>query len=327
MTADTAGPLSTVRIATRRSPLALWQAEHVGEQLRAAVPGIEIELVAADTSADLDLTKTIDQIGGKGAFSKEIQQLVMGGAADIAVHSAKDLQAQTPDGLVIGAYGERGTSSDCLVGARLAALRTGAVVATGSARRRALLLDTRPDLDVVGLRGNIGTRLSRLTDGGLGDNPSAAVDAIVMATVALDRLGETPDIVDVLDPELFVPQVGQGALAVECRTADERVLQALAAIDHEPTRITVEAERSFLTELGGDCDLPAGANAHLGSDGKLTIRGILADSPSPEGPAGTGRLRRAEIVELPSADPGRILAQRLRAAVLSGTDRADAEHG
>ena len=287
----------TIRIATRRSPLAIWQAEHVADLLRAAGSGLEVELVPIDTAADLDLTRTIDEIGGKGAFSKEVQRLVLDGAADIAVHSAKDLQAATPEGLVIAAYPARGTSTDCLVGRSLSQLDDGAVVATGSARRRALLLDIRPDLQVVGLRGNIGTRLARLDDG--------EIDAIVMASVALERLGKVPAVVDRLDPETFVPQVGQGALAVECRRSDHALIAALTEIDHEPTRIVVEAERSFLIELGGDCDLPAGANAQLGSDGKITIRGVLADGPD-------GVLARAEVVELPDADPGRFLAARLR---------------
>ncbi|MDH3679498.1 MAG: hydroxymethylbilane synthase [Acidimicrobiia bacterium] len=291
----------TVRIATRRSPLALWQANHVAQLLQAANPGLDVELVGIDTAADLDLSRSIDQIGGKGAFSKEIQQLVLADRADLAVHSAKDLQATIPDGLVIGAYPERGTVHDCLVGARLADLPSGATVATGSARRRALLLDVRPDLNVAGLRGNIGTRLSRLADH----------DAIVMAAVALERLGEEPDVVDDLDPESFVPQVGQGALAVECRAIDERMRELLASIDHEPTRVVVGAERSFLAELGGDCDLPAGANAQLGSDGKLTIRGVLA-------PDRNGALLRGEVVELPGADPGAALAQRLRGGDAAG---------
>ena len=295
------------------------------------MPGVEIELIATDTTADLDLSKTIDQIGGKGAFSKEIQQLVAGGAADIAVHSAKDLQAETPSGLLIGAFCERGTSSDCLVGACLADLPIGAVVATGSARRRALLLDTRPDLRVVGLRGNIATRLARLHQPAeLESGSDDVIAAIVMATVALERLGNSPDVVDVLDPELFIPQVGQGALAVECRTDDQAAIDALASIDHEPTRITVGAERAFLAELGGDCDLPAGANAQVGSDGKLTIRGILAGSAPADGslaesPVASVGVCRAEVVELPVADPGRILANRLLGAVESHIDRTDAE--
>ena len=287
-----------LRVATRRSPLALRQAEEIASLLASAHPGLETEIVGTDTAPDRDLSVPIAEIGGKGAFSKEIQALVLSRQADIAVHSAKDLQSTTPDGLTIGATPQRGAIEDCLVGARLGELATGATVATGSARRRALLLDIRPDLNVVGLRGNIGTRLGKLGE----------VDAIVMARVALERLGERPDVVETLDPEQFVPQVGQGALAVECRSDDAAVIELLAAIDHATTRETVTAERSFLVTLGGDCDLPAGANATLGSDGKLTIRGILADHS----------LLRAEVVDLPSADPGRTLAQRL---LTGGPDR------
>jgi hydroxymethylbilane synthase len=299
--------VSHLRIATRRSPLALWQAEHVAALLRSVDPALEVELVSRHTAADLDLSTSISQIGGKGAFSNEIQDVVLAGEADIAVHSAKDLQAVTPPGLTIGAYPERGTVHDCLVGARLAALAPGATVATGSARRRALLLDLRPDLNVVGLRGNIGTRLSQLPE----------VGALVMAAVALERLGEQPAVLEPLDPEHFVPQVGQGALAVECRIGDRATIERLAAIDHPATRVAVNAERSFLIELGGDCNLPAGAHAMAEADGKLTIRGVLAASLE-----GTG-LVRAELIELPSADPGRALAQRLRAAV----GRTGAGHG
>ena len=287
-----------LRIATRRSPLALWQAEHVAALLRAADPTLQVELVAADTAADLDLQRTISEIGGKGAFSKEIQQVVLAGRADLAVHSAKDLQAVTPDGLVIGAFPERGTVHDCLVGSRLADLPPGATVATGSARRRALLLDLRSDLDIIGLRGNIGTRLAQLP----------AFGALVMAAVALERLGEQPGVTEALDPERFVPQVGQGALAVECRAGDTATIELLARINHGPTEVAVSAERSFLVELGGDCNLPAGAHAVADADGKLTIRGVLA--------AADGRsLQRAEIIDLPQADPGRALARRLRAAL------------
>ncbi|MEM9133408.1 MAG: hydroxymethylbilane synthase [Actinomycetota bacterium] len=314
-----------VRIATRRSPLAVWQAERVATLLTRAVPGLTTELVTTDTAPDLDLSAPIETFGGKGAFSKEVQALVLNGAADLAVHSAKDLQARTPSGLVIGAIPERGTVDDCLVGSTLAGLPIGATVATGSQRRKALLLDIRPDLQVVGLRGNIATRLARLAD----------VDAIVSAWVALERLGERPDVVERLDPETFVPQVGQGALAVECRSDDSAALEALAAIDNPTARATVTAERSFLATLGGDCELPAGANATLGADGKLTIRGILAESAGlrigagADGGAAQGveadggsrsaasaidRVRRAEVVDLPAADPGRWLAERLLGA-------------
>ncbi len=298
---------TTIRVASRRSPLARWQAEHVMAALIAADPDVTCELVAVDTSADVDLSRSIDELGGKGAFSSEIQHLVMTGRADIAVHSAKDLQALTPDGLEIAAFPARGTVHDCLVGARLHELPAGATVATGSARRRALLLDLRPDLDIVGLRGNIATRLARLDDA---EHPIAA---LVMAAVALERLGTQPAVVDHLDPQTFVPQVGQGALAVECRTGDDRLREVLAAIDHGPTRTEVTAERAFLAELGGDCDLPAGASATVGADGKLSMRAILAGER--DGVPGLGPLHRAEVVELPADDPGTTLARRLRDAV------------
>ncbi|MCP3991682.1 MAG: hydroxymethylbilane synthase [Actinomycetia bacterium] len=294
-----------IRIATRRSPLALWQANHVASLL-AKIDQVEPELVAIDTAPDLDLSQSISDIGGKGAFSKEVQTLVLAGQADIAVHSAKDLQAITPEGLVIGAYPERGAMADCLVGSRLAELAPGATVATGSNRRRALLLDIRPDLEIVGLRGNVGTRLQKLAE--------ADIAAIVVARAALERLGERPDVVEELDVETFIPQVGQGSLAVECRAEDTMTADLLSHIDHEPTRTTVSAERDFLVELGGDCDLPAGANAILGSDDKLTIRGVLASPPDVG-----GRLQRADVVELALARPGQILARRLRAAANVGS--------
>jgi hydroxymethylbilane synthase len=293
-----------LRIATRRSPLARWQADHVATLLRAANPGLVTELVTRETSADLDLSRSIAEIGGKGAFSKEIQQLVLIGQADIAVHSAKDLQAVTPEGLVLGAIPERGTVHDCLVGARLDGLPAGATVGTGSARRRALLLDLRPDLKVDGLRGNIATRLERL-------DQLDELDAIVMAAVALERLGAAPEVIDHLPAAEFVPQVGQGALAVECRDEPD-VIALLAAIDHTPSRMMVEAERAFLSELGGDCDLPAGANAELLPGGDLLIRGVLAGGPGADD--GPDLLRRAQITAIPAADPGRRLARRLLAA-------------
>ena len=286
-----------IRIATRRSPLALWQARHVGDLLKASDPSITIEMVAVDTAADLDLTRSIAEFGGKGAFSKSIQRLVSTGQADLAVHSAKDLQAQTPDGLTIGAYPARGIPEDCLVGGRLDELPSGATVATGSGRRRALLLDLRPDLKIDDLRGNIATRLSRLVD----------FDAIVMAAVALERLGETLDIVDRLDPVSFVPQVGQGALAVEHRSDDDTAAELLAAVDHQESRTTVEVERAFLAELGGDCDLPAGAHATLQPDGQVVVRGVLASTGQ-----GPGLLHRHEVLDHPRNDPGRALARHLR---------------
>lgn len=282
-----------IRIATRKSPLAMWQAHFVADQLRAKNPDLEVSFVSLHTSADKDLTQAISEIGGKGAFAKEIQQLVLVGEADFAVHSAKDLQAVTPDGLELGAYCPRGDARDCLVGATLDELEEGATVGTGSNRRRVQLHQLRPDLNVVGLRGNIATRLSRLSE----------MDAIVMAAVALERLNTHPDIVDLISPDQMVPQVGQGAVAVECREGDSDVLNLLAEIDHQPTRQVVSVERRFLQTLGGDCDMPAGAHAVLGPEGLVTVTGILADENE--------KLSRRQVTSSESDDPGAELAKRL----------------
>jgi hydroxymethylbilane synthase len=274
----------------------------VAALLVAVEPELEIEFVSMDTTADRRLDLAISELGGKGAFSKEVQRLVLDGDADLAVHSAKDLQAVTPDGLTLAAFPERGDVRDCLVGARLSELPAGAVVATGSNRRRVQLAALRPDLTFVGLRGNIATRLAQL-DG---------FDAIVMAAAALDRLGEQPTIVDLLDPEAIVPQVGQGALGVECRSDDLVVGELLARIDDPEIRATVGAERAFLVELGGDCNLPAGAHAWRDADGVLRIRAMLAS-------ADESVVERLVLVE--GADGsggvglGTEVARRLRSAV------------
>lgn len=257
----------TLRIATRGSDLALWQARHVG-----ALLGGDVELVVLDTTADRRLDVPIWELGGKGAFAKEIQAAVLDGRADLAVHSGKDLPSVTLDGLRLAAVPERGDARDALVGGTLDGLRPGARVATGSLRRRAQLADLRPDLTFFGLRGNMATRLAK----------AAEFDAIVVAAVAFERLGLEAHLAEVLPVDVLVPQVAQGALAVECRADDDTTAAALAAIEHAPTRRAVDAERAFLAELGGDCDLPAGAHAtHVGdADDTLSVEGLLA---SPDG--------------------------------------------
>lgn len=242
-----------VRIATRASALARWQADTVAAALTAADPEVSTEICLLSTIGDRRLDAPLWQIGGKGVFVKEVQAALLDGRADIAVHSAKDLPARTPDELEIVAVPQRGNPSDALVGGRFADLGPGARIATGSARRRAQLAHARPDLTFRELRGNIETRLGNAVDG----------VAVVVAAAALDRLGIEPAVVDVLPHELMLPQVGQGILAVECRADDVVTRQRLAAIDHGPTRRILEAERAFLDELGGDCDLPVGAHATL----------------------------------------------------------------
>ena len=244
--------------------MALWQTRHVASLL-----GREIEEVVVSTVGDRNTDVPIHTMGGKGVFVKEVQAAVLDGRADFAVHSGKDLPAITPDGLVLACVPARADERDALVGSTWDTLATGARVATGSVRRRAQLAWHRPDLVFSELRGNIQTRLGKLESGGF--------DAIVMAAAALDRLeldlGGTP--VDRLDPSIMLPQVAQGALAIECRADDADTIAALEAIEDLASRRLVDAERAFLDELGGDCDLPAGAHAVAVGD-QIELTGMLS---------------------------------------------------
>jgi hydroxymethylbilane synthase len=251
-----------IRLATRRSAQATTQARVVGDALEAAVPGVRAVLVFVDTLGDQRLDVPLHTMGGQGVFVKEVQRAVLDGFADLAVHSAKDLPSAITPGLLIGAFCERRSAADALVGRSLAALAPGAMVATGSVRRRAQLQVVRPDLRFEELRGNIQTRLTKVPVDG----------SLVMAVAALDILGLTDRIADTLPTDEFVPAPGQGSVAVECRVDDEVARAALAAIDHHATRLAVEAERAFLAELGTGCSLPLGAHA---TDSSIT--GFLAD--------------------------------------------------
>jgi hydroxymethylbilane synthase len=258
-----------LRVATRGSALARWQADHVAVLAQKAEPGLEVETVVVETSGDRQRDVPIWELGGKGVFVKEVQAAVLEGRADVAVHSAKDLPSLTPDGLVIGAVPERADVRDALVGSNLADLAHGATVASGSLRRRAQLVQARPDLRFEGLRGNIATRLARLE--------RADVAAVVMAAAALDRLGLAERIAERLDPDVMLPQVGQGALAVECRVDDTDTRCLLDRVEHTPSRRAVDAERGFLAELGGDCSVPAAAHATLAGD-RLRVRALVASA-------------------------------------------------
>ncbi|MFT3852231.1 MAG: hydroxymethylbilane synthase [Ilumatobacteraceae bacterium] len=281
----------SLRLATRSSAQASTQASLLAEQLRAAYPGLDVELVFVDTMGDRLADVPLHTIGGQGVFVKEVQRAVLAGAADVAVHSAKDLPSTPADGLTIAAFTARRNPADALVGVPLAGLPAGGVVATGSVRRRAQLAAVRPDLTFVELRGNIQTRLGKLPAGG----------SLVMAVAALQILGLTERIAEELDVSTFVPAPGQGCVAAECRSDDMATASLLASIDDLPTRVDLEAERAFLAELGSGCSLPVGAHA---AAGRLT--GFVADP-------GTGRaLRRA--VDLP---PGDLAAARALAATLA----------
>jgi hydroxymethylbilane synthase len=278
-----------LRVATRGSALARWQAERVVARLDQPA-----ELVIVSTTGDRDTSSTIHALGGTGVFVKEVQDTVRRGDADVAVHSAKDLPPLTPDGLRLVAIPERGDPRDALVGARLEELPTGARVGTGSVRRRAQLAALRPDLTFGELRGNIPTRLEKAAD----------FDAVVMAAAALDRLDRADRIAERLAPSTLLPQVAQGALAVECRADDATTLAALAAIDDPVAAAEVAAERAFLAELGGGCSLPCGALARRADDGTLTVDALLASLD--------GRVvLRATVTGTEPDELGRELARRI----------------
>lgn len=256
-----------MRLATRSSPQAHTQARAVADHLMAAHPGLAVELVFVDTTGDRRLDVPLHQMGGQGVFVKEVQAAVLDGRADAAVHSAKDLPSAATPGLDIGAFCMRRDPRDALIGRALESLDDTSVVATGSVRRRAQLRRLRPDITFAELRGNIGTRLGRTPPEG----------AIVMAMAALEVLGITEMVdsergVHPVGIESMVPMIGQGCVAVEHRTTDDRTATLIAAVDHRPTRVAVTVERAFLAELGSGCSLPVAAHVH-----NATLHYFLAD--------------------------------------------------
>lgn len=246
-----------LRIGTRGSLLAKWQAEFVRKQIFQTT-GIEGEIIIIKTTGDKMQQSALSQIGGKGIFIKELEDALLDESIDIAVHSVKDIPTEVPPGMSFPAICRREDVRDCLVsgnGATLASLRQGARVGTGSLRRQAQLRHARPDLDVRDLRGNVDTRLRKVESG--------EYDAVMLAKAGLDRLGWTHRISETLSPDVCMPAVGQGALGIECRASDEETSAALDKLNDAETRSAIVAERSLLSVLQGGCQVPLGAWARI----------------------------------------------------------------
>ncbi len=299
-----------LRLATRKSPLALWQAEHAASLLCALATDVEVELLPMSTSGDKMLFGALATVGGKGLFVKELEQSLLDEVAHVAVHSMKDVPVELPQGLHIGALLARGDPRDafvCKAYKSFMELPVGARVGTSSLRRQCQLRALRPDLRLVILRGNVNSRVDKLGRGEL--------DAVVLAAAGLKRLGLEAHITEYLAPEVCLPAIAQGTIGIECRTHDPVVGALLERLDHADTRVRVRAERAVNARLGGSCQVPVAAYAEL-QEGRLLLRALVG---SPDGqrilrvegqgqPADAEALGTALAEELLSRGAGAILA-------------------
>ncbi|MDH5435202.1 MAG: hydroxymethylbilane synthase [Gammaproteobacteria bacterium] len=258
-----------IRIATRKSPLALWQAEFVRDELMNAHSGLKVELITMSTQGDKILDTPLAKVGGKGLFVKELEQRMLAGEADIAVHSMKDVPVELPDGLYLPVICEREDPHDAFVSNQyknLDELPHGARVGTSSLRRQCQLRALRPDIEILDLRGNVGTRLSKLDEGNY--------DAIILAAAGLKRLAHHDRIQDIIKPEIMLPAIGQGAVGIECREDDPDTNALIAALNHKDTYTRVCAERAFNHKLEGGCQVPIAGFAVLNND-RLEMKGLV----------------------------------------------------
>lgn len=276
--------MKTLKIATRQSPLALWQAEYIRARLQELHPDLTVELVKFVTQGDKILDTPLAKIGGKGLFVKELEAALLDGRADLAVHSMKDVPMALPEGLTLAVICEREDPLDAFVSnqfEKFADLPQGAKVGTSSLRRKSQILKQRPDLQIIDLRGNVGTRLGKLDDG--------QYDAIILASAGLKRLGLSERIRHCLTPDISLPAVGQGALGLECRAADKEVLALIQPLLHQETDVCVRAERAFNAYLEGGCQVPIAGYATL-QNGQIHIEGRV-------GSADGQTLLRAELTD------------------------------
>ena len=258
-----------LRIATRRSPLALWQAEYVRSALIATHPGIKVELIKMVTQGDKILDTPLAKVGGKGLFVKELEQGMLRGEADLAVHSMKDVPVEFPDGLHLGVICQREDPRDAFVSIKFDSIKSlpkGAIVGTSSLRRQCQISAWRPDIIIKDLRGNVNTRLTKLDKG--------EYDAIILASAGLKRLGFEDRIKEYLDTDISLPAIGQGAVGIECRSDDARVNELIATLNHLDTQVCVLAERAMNHRLEGGCQVPIAGYAQLQGD-RISMRGLV----------------------------------------------------
>lgn len=262
--------MKTIRIATRKSPLALWQAEHVKQCLQDVHQDLQVELVGMTTEGDRFLEAPLIEVGGKGLFIKELEQAILEDRADIAVHSMKDVTIDMPDGFSLPVIMQREDSHDVLVSNKfksLAEIPENGVIGTSSLRRQSQIMALRPDIQIRDLRGNVGTRLGKLDEG--------QYDAIILAAAGVKRLGLAERIAQLIPHEEILPAIGQGAIGIECREDDTEVHDLLMPLNHEDTRVCVEAERSLSRRMYGGCQLPIAGQAVLAGD-TLSLSGLVA---------------------------------------------------
>ncbi len=298
-----------LRIATRNSPLAMWQAHFIRDCLQASHAGLDVEILGMTTKGDQILDRSLSKVGGKGLFMKELEEALLDGRADIAVHSMKDVTVDLPEGLEISCVCERETPNDAFVSNHfktLSDLPTGAVVGTSSLRRSAQLKHHFPHLTIEGLRGNVNTRLRKLDEG--------QYDAIILAAAGLIRLGFEKRIADLIDVEESLPAVGQGIVGVECRVSDEQTKALLSVLNNKESEVCIRAERQMNARLEGGCSVPIAGFARL-QNGVLTLKGAVGDVENGHLLLAQAQGSASQAVELGEQVANELLAQGAKALI------------
>ena len=292
-------PKKTLTLASRKSPMAMWQAEHIKQQLLQQRPDIEVNILGVSTSGDRDKQTPLKDMGGKDVFVKELQAQRLKQQADFAVHCIKDMSVHAVSGLTLAAVYTRDDPRDALVSnnyANLDDMPAGSCIGTGSPRRESLLLAARPDLTIKPIRGNVGTRLKKLDSG--------EYDAILLSGAGLTRMELAHRVRHLFNPELFIPAIGQGALGLECRSSDDETLEILNVLNHVPSQLCIAAERAMNQRLGGDCHTPIGAYATLDENQDITLRGMVGslDGQTQLRTCQKGNAENAQLIGIRAAD-------------------------